>query len=979
MARAETEKYRNLALLGGEDSYASATAQNPATSRRVKSLIPTQAGFLERERPNPLFKPGNLGALPVGFLFQFDRANTDGTFTTYFFGATKTALYESVGADWFVVNAVGALATYPQAYVTNNMMHLSDGVTNWMFDGTNWFIEGFPIPPFAPAPVVVSGSGPLNIIKNRYYWFTWADKEVTPFAERNHESSSSPRSVGTGAVLNGKVRVYPFQGLLSVSNGSTKIVGVGNGSVTTATGKLAIFANFADGNIVTVSTGIDYTFRNALSGAPNEVLIDSNPQVSLANLQAAVNGDAGAGVAYGIGTIKNPYASIAEVNTFTDPASPTGVIYTATFFALTPGIPGNSVATVATVSGGGGFNDTTLTGGTTGEPGASFDPSFKGMKLYVNGTDLGVIADAGLVSATGKLVTFVNLSDGDTVLVDTQTYTARLGVAVAYDFKIGATALETFGNLRAAVNRWAGEGTIYGVGTLAHPTVRVQTVELESNLAAPDKTQTAATWFAVSQGVSGNSIATVATFVAGQGFAAATLTGGHDGALAVASSIDAVGANYTVAPVRATNIHIYASESEESNVGLLLASIAASQPFFDDLSPFANDPTSSFSSTQRPIRNDPPPASRILTLHELANRAFRVRVDKPKFYAFSAQEEVLATGNGSPEESYPGAAANTVSDLVNGGEFPGPGRSIRSLVSHGDALYMGTEKEVGPLYGKTFDDFGFSSITVFRVGAAGRFGNKSTPWGLAWVSYDRRVLLFPASYTATVDGTSNLIHLSRPLQRKLNALDPTDLDNIHLEYYLWNKRDWLVLSFKDAGTNGARHTWVYDFLIRGWFELQRGVQALAVLEPTPGNRVLVGGGTDGFVYVLDDIAGVYDVSTTKFPVGTFRPALIDFGNPEMAHIPFKLEFEVSDPKLADDITLSYWLDPVDVDNPPSNKKVPLPFARVDHSAYRFRAFFKGGRLCYRLLLEVSVASSLTDANIFNLMLTAEPVLSVGIK
>ena len=50
----ETEREARWDLLTAEDSYAAATAQNPATSRRVKSLIPTQAGLLERQLPKTL-------------------------------------------------------------------------------------------------------------------------------------------------------------------------------------------------------------------------------------------------------------------------------------------------------------------------------------------------------------------------------------------------------------------------------------------------------------------------------------------------------------------------------------------------------------------------------------------------------------------------------------------------------------------------------------------------------------------------------------------------------------------------------------------------------------------------------------------------------------------------------------------------------------------------------------------------------------
>lgn len=69
-------------------------------------------------------------------------------------------------------------------------------------------------------------------------------------------------------------------------------------------------------------------------------------------------------------------------------------------------------------------------------------------------------------------------SDGDTVTVDGITYTFRTAltntVGAPYEVLIGASAAAALDNIKSAVNASAGEGTTYGTGTLAHPTVTAE-------------------------------------------------------------------------------------------------------------------------------------------------------------------------------------------------------------------------------------------------------------------------------------------------------------------------------------------------------------------------------------------------------------------------------------------------------------------------------------------------------------------------
>src|SRR5579872_4932575 len=85
------ERFQRFNLVTGEDTYAGQNAQNPATSRRLQSLIPSLSGELQRELADPLYLP-TIGA-PVGFLFEYDRINVTAGVSAvkrYYFAATAT-------------------------------------------------------------------------------------------------------------------------------------------------------------------------------------------------------------------------------------------------------------------------------------------------------------------------------------------------------------------------------------------------------------------------------------------------------------------------------------------------------------------------------------------------------------------------------------------------------------------------------------------------------------------------------------------------------------------------------------------------------------------------------------------------------------------------------------------------------------------------------------------------------------------------
>lgn len=154
-----------------------------------------------------------------------------------------------------------------------------------------------------------------------------------------------------------------------------------------------------------------------------------------------------------------------------------------------------------------------------GAPGAS--SGSKG-SLYIRtdggaNTTLYVREAAGNVDPAGGVLTLTgNAADGETVTIDGVVYTFRTALVGAYDVLVGAAATNSIDNLIAAINAGAGAGTLYGTGTLVHPSVTASpgvgdTMDLVANTA----------------GAAGNSIATTDTLANGS-WGSGTLTGGLD-------------------------------------------------------------------------------------------------------------------------------------------------------------------------------------------------------------------------------------------------------------------------------------------------------------------------------------------------------------------------------------------------------------------------------------------------------------------
>ena len=141
---------------------------------------------------------------------------------------------------------------------------------------------------------------------------------------------------------------------ISTTTGALSSLGIGLGA--NANNTLSAIANPTVGKTVVLGA-TTYTFA-AAAGAANTVAVGANTAATLGNLAAAINGSAGAGVAYGAGTTANASATAvagASTITFTSIVSGVG--------AAGPPETGNSIVSTTNDVNLGFSNGATFTGG----------------------------------------------------------------------------------------------------------------------------------------------------------------------------------------------------------------------------------------------------------------------------------------------------------------------------------------------------------------------------------------------------------------------------------------------------------------------------------------------------------------------------------------------------------------------------------------------------------------------------------------
>jgi hypothetical protein len=184
-------------------------------------------------------------------------------------------------------------------------------------------------------------------------------------------------------------------------------------------------------------------------------------------------------------------------------------------------------------------NYVTVNGGTWTQfddiTGGTINGATIGQTTPENGTFTNLLASSSLavpdktpvnaVAATGILTASAAPADGDTVTIDTVTYTFRTALTPAEgEVLIGGTAATALTNLQSAINHTGNPGTDYSCAA-AHPTVTATANTATTQAVAAD-----------TKGTSGDSIVTTAVS-SNLSWGAATLASGVDGSLGKANEI----------------------------------------------------------------------------------------------------------------------------------------------------------------------------------------------------------------------------------------------------------------------------------------------------------------------------------------------------------------------------------------------------------------------------------------------------------
>jgi hypothetical protein len=1028
----------NWSLLGNfQDSYSGQNAQDPRTSRLIKSFLPQDDGQLHRELPEPLYASNTVSGPMVG-IYEFDQNDGHGHVNRFYFCAARTNstvgtkncnLYQLVTGAWSAVSTVGTLADAPMCVTQENNFHLADGVSNWLFNGTTWVNSGINFPLNPPAISVAGGTPQVYF---DYSGVTLQFFQTNPFSSQVPVNGLVPNFKGavsltypaaayamatvtstttasllfnpTGDVINtlqwatlnpanGSITGYttpwsgattfyqmtvsckliiPTQGdyTIAFNHDDGAFFGFGNGAVS------GFAPSLGSGNRTNVfqtqmpiNSSISPMAGTNKSGSWQETVVVHFPTADTYPLEIAYcNWENEQTLTFTISkNDQNGVGGLANPNPYSNVNSNPGLINAGVgrYYWFTNADQTNGVATesssspIGTISGpltGGAVKVyqqpglfTASTGSTTvtcfnstdnpGPVSPDLNGTMAGRSLYINGALAGTIGSVG--SGTTLTLTQVSapvqttLASGATVLLATYTGTITGGKNNGL-----AGTIQTITGFTNSANNLSNAVVYSSTAT----TLVIQNASSVAETHAATATSPANSLSLVS-----NSLVTVATN--GRG---------------------------VICDPRCTHWNVYASESDGSKIGQYLYSVPVGQNLsttaFSDTSPFLDNPANTFLPINRPVRNDPPFGSKLLTVHK--TRQFRRQETSPNFFAFTANEEVTSGNNGDPAQCLPGSSINTVSDMVNVVSYPDQSARLRGLVSHLDSLYLFSEKSCFPLYGDSVDNFAISQSVAFALGLAGRFAAKSTTNGLVFLSYDRRAFLYPTSLYSSYlaqggAAASALVEIGKPIRNVLATIPASRLDEVVSEWYHVGIRDWWVLSFPTSATSDAPRTFVYDFAGRGWVELQRGFSSLAMLEVSEGALVLVGGGVDGNSWVIDDQTGTYSTTGT-LPAATWRPALIDFGAPNISHTFRRLELEFDSAALAQAIQITAWLDPLNVDSPGTGRALHLKPAL---GANRYSAFLtdQGGAVCKRLLLQIFAPSNTVSGVIRGIELFADSV------
>jgi flagellin len=386
-----------------------------------------------------------------------------------------------------------------------------------------------------------------------------------------HLTAGNLQNAGTGAnigAVNGAQAVVTSN-LAGVGNGtstgnSTVLSYTSNAATTNFAGSAAAgqaatqssgFVNLVEnpenGNSLTIGN-TTYTFVSSAPTTANQVYIGATANGTLTNLEAAVNGTAGAGNTYGTGTVQNPLAQITAVNG-------TG----ATLQSVGTGIAQNSIALSDSITNGaaGGVvpTPTTLTGGAVG------------------------------AQATGTIALVNNLGQGDTVTIGNKTYTFVTSTpAAAYQVMVGNSITQTLNNLQEALANGpagTGSGSVYGTGTALNGSATITSVSGDQATVTATNDGTAGNNTVLMVG-NGNSLggggSSVSLSSAPDSQAALTVIAGAISTVAatrgaIGSSINEMNAALDVMNNTSQNLTSSMSSIQDANIGQVIANMSKFQ------------------------------------------------------------------------------------------------------------------------------------------------------------------------------------------------------------------------------------------------------------------------------------------------------------------------------------------------------------------------------------------------------------------
>lgn len=439
------------------------------------------------------------------------------------------------------------------------------------------------------------------------------------------------------------------------------------------------------------------------------------------------------------------------------------------------------------------------------------------------------------------------------------------------------------------------------------------------------------------------------------------------------------------APSRATHWSIYASAIDGANSPGLFrrATVLIDKQYFDDNSPDYGETGAEFeSSIRQPERNDKPPRSKMLVAHKA--RIFARNEDNKNEMWFSALGEVRGELNGAGEESFPGFKSDTISDIQNFFDTPDQTSEVSGAVSWSNNLWFFTKKEGYRLQGEggLLDNLAlrdFHPLPAFKVGCAGPHTICQTPFGIAWITPERKVVMFSGGGFAT-DMTAALIDIGYEKQLLFDRIPDDQLAKSQLIYFM--PLNSLVFRFQDDTATNRLYLFSFDLRTKeqlgGWYNFN-DVDATCIGTFFDVNKeFLLVGEADGDIRDIGQVIGNAVVAKTEsliggvilgaastvvanYPAATFRSNNTDFGYDGAkvvdeirvaAHRQSNYDQAISATSVP---TVAFWSDVLDPENPGSSTAVTMSSAT---KARNFRGHIgsTGGTYGEHLMVEVSYAT-----------------------